>query len=172
MKDIVLNLYVVDATRHQYLPKLLETLQQHFNLRHTVFDTAELLLHAMEGFKPKRQEFHVAVVAYQPSRTTQNVMNGLDLLEGLRRANIELMPVMLAEAGELEFNASARGLGAMAVVTRGETLNHQLLSVLLRYTSGQRVKIVRRQLISNLTYFILLLVVFGLSWLLLKNQLG
>ena len=92
-------------------------------------------------------QMHIALVAYQFMAQT---LNGLEVLESIRRASPHVMVVMLANENEVEYSALAIAEGAWAVVPRSSTMVIQITSVILRYSSTTRVAIRRLQLLKLL----------------------
>ena len=95
-------------------------------------------------------QMHIALVAYQFMAQTHMTLNGLEVLESIRRASPHVMVVMLANENEVEYSALAIAERAWAVVPRSSTMVIQITSVILRYSSTTRVAIRRLQLLKLL----------------------
>ncbi len=149
MNDILVNLYVVDS-RPTYLTELMQTLSPSLRCRVVQYGGGEQLVSALPDMEFSPYQMHIALVAYQFMAQTHMTLNGLEVLESIRRASPHVMVVMLANGNEVEYSALAVAEGALAVVPRSSTMVIQITSVILRYTSTARVAIRRLQLLKLL----------------------
>jgi hypothetical protein len=149
VNDILVNLYVVDS-RPTYLTELMQTLSPSLRCRVVQYGGGEQLVSALPDMEFSPYQMHIALVAYQFMAQTHMTLNGLEVLESIRRASPHVMVVMLANGNEVEYSALAVAEGALAVVPRSSTMVIQITSVILRYTSTARVAIRRLQLLKLL----------------------
>lgn len=159
MNDILVNLYVVDS-RPTYLTELMQTLSPSLRCRVVQYGGGEQLVSALPDMEFSPYQMHIALVAYQFMAQTHMTLNGLEVLESIRRASPHVMVVMLANENEVEYSALAVAEGALAVVPRSSTMVIQITSVILRYTSTTRVTIRRLQLLRLLIALCVVVVLF------------
>lgn len=149
MTDILVNLYVVDSSP-TYLAELMQTLSPSLRCRVVQYGGGEQLVSSLPDMEFASNQMHIALVAYQFMAQTHMTLNGLEVLESIRRASPRVMVVMLANENEVEYSALAIAEGAWAVVPRSSTMVIQITSVILRYSSTTRVAIRRLQLLKLL----------------------
>ncbi len=149
MTDILVNLYVVDSSP-TYLAELMQTLSPSLRCRVVQYGGGEQLVSSLPDMEFASNQMHIALVAYQFMAQTHMTLNGLEVLESIRRALPHVMVVMLANENEVEYSALAIAEGAWAVVPRSSTMVIQITSVILRYSSTTRVAIRRLQLLKLL----------------------
>ena len=149
MTDILVNLYVVDSSP-TYLAELMQTLSPSLRCRVVQYGGGEQLVSSLPDMEFASNQMHIALVAYQFMAQTHMTLNGLEVLESIRRASPHVMVVMLANENEVEYSALAIAEGAWAVVPRSSTMVIQITSVILRYSSTMRVAIRRLQLLKLL----------------------
>jgi len=147
--DILVNLYVVDSSP-TYLAELMQTLSPSLRCRVVQYGGGEQLVSSLPDMEFASNQMHIALVAYQFMAQTHMTLNGLEVLESIRRASPHVMVVMLANENEVEYSALAIAEGAWAVVPRLSTMVIQITSVILRYSSTTRVAIRRLQLLKLL----------------------
>lgn len=163
MHDVVTNVFLVDS-EPGYMHLLGNRLRTQVHVQLQEFTSGEDLFDYLEHDDLSINEVYIAVVGFQLASVFDNALNGLEVAETLQNAYPSIAVVMLANEEELELTAAAVNRGAKSVVVRGEGVELQLASLVLRVQAGQRIAIRTQQLEINAIFFVIFLVLLVCSF--------
>lgn len=165
MHDVVTSVFLVDS-EPGYMHLLGNRLRTQVHVQLQEFTSGEDLFGYLEHDDLSTNEIYIAVVGFHLASVFDNALNGLEVAETLQNAYPSVSVVMLAEEEELELTSAAVNRGAKVVVVRGEGVELQLASLVLRIQAKQRIAIRTQQLEMNAIFFTIFLVLFlcALYW--------
>lgn len=160
--DIQVNIYNVDP-KPDYSSELYDALRSHLNVRIRSFVAGEPFIEYVHTHGVSCRQIHVAVVAFQHTSAVEYVMNGLEILEFLRRVAPSVRVIMVGSQEDLEFGVQASKNGAAGVVMYTQCTSLQLSSLVLRIVSPLRIAIRKRQVVAIIIQLLLSISIFGIS---------
>jgi len=134
------------------------------------FSTGEEFINFLNGSKLSQRITHVALIGYTfYDAKNQTIMNGIEILESLKKVKPFVNAIMLANNDELEYGGYVKKLGAVAVVTKDESsllrINNYIAILHRKQALAQR----KKDFIISLYFFMAFLIVLFI-YLAFKNH--
>lgn len=164
--DLICNLYVIDSSGKNYLPKVEKHLKSHFHLQVFEFQSGSDFLHKKKELSFAKNQMHAVILAYSFEGMAINKVNGFDVLEVLHKKVPNAVIIMLTSPHEYELLPSGWETQGVKVLQTSSFVDLLITSHLLHNLGKTRLTALQ-YLVRQSTWklIVCLLLLLGAWWL-------
>lgn len=139
-----LKIYIVE-----YSPECVENLLQNLELperaRIAIFDSGEKFIRHISRRKRLSNKFSIAFIGYNFfNDKNQTLMNGLEILESVKKIAPDIEVVMLADESEKEYGGYVRQMGAYTFILKDDNLPLRANNIVLLLYGEFKLRLYRK----------------------------
>lgn len=168
---ITTNIYIVDYDP-VYTNLLKKSIEKPYKYNIQTFTTGEKFIDHLTALKFKPNSIHIVFLGYHfyDSEDEHTLMNGIEILEGIKVVNSHVVVVMLYAGDESKYGAYARDRGAYDFIPKTDTIFLRINNIIMRIISEQKLQFSKRAYLRwtkiLLIYFVCASVAFAVYLLL------